>query len=175
MAAALDALNDPAGYAAQQLQDAITTAITQAGFAGLVTATVGADGTLALGLHESAVATYQQALGSNFGIPNLSLATSGTAAVTLGYSVSLDATVNASGTFAVADPSRPALTVNLDATAPTFTADATLSSLRFHASDIGSGLHGASRSTRRGRPRSAAVRTSTSTSRRTSATVPSPR
>ena len=142
VAAALDALSDPGGYAAGQITDAINAAIAKAGFAGAAAVTVSPTGTLTVQLSETNSATYVQPLGLDLGLPNLSVSASGSANATIGYALNLTASVDGSGTFAVAPAATPALQVTLDATAPTLSGDANVAALKFTAADTGSALHG---------------------------------
>ena len=139
---ALDALNDPAGYAAAALTNSINGAITRAGFSGNAVVVVSPDGRLSVQLMESASMSYSQPLGANFGIPNLSVQTSGTAGATIGYSVDLGATVDASNGFSLVQSTAPALDVSLALSAPSFTTDAAVGPIEFRATDNGTSLSG---------------------------------
>ena len=151
---ALTNLNNLPNVTLGNLQTAINGAVSSAGFANTVLTTL-AGGSLTLQFNNSASTTINEALGSNFGVPGLNFATSGSAATTVGYNLDIIGTVDASGNFAVSTPlmaggvSAPALSLTLGVKAPTFTAsaslgssDATLGFLKFNATDKGSNLNG---------------------------------
>ena len=146
---ALTNLNNLPNATLGNLQSAINGAVSNAGFANTVLTTLD-NGSLTLKFNNSANATFNEALGSNFGLPGLNFDTSGSASTTVGYNLALNATVDASGNFFLSTPNAaPALSLTLGVTAPNFTAsaslgssDATLGFLKFNAADKGSNLQG---------------------------------
>ncbi len=146
---ALTNLNNLPNATLGNLQSAINGAMSSAGFANTVLTTLDS-GSLTLKFNNSASATFNEALGSNFGLPGLNFDTSGSAQTTVGYNLDVTATVDASGNFSISTPGpAPALSLTLGVKAPTFTAsaslgssDATLGFLKFNAADKGSNLNG---------------------------------
>ena len=140
---ALQALSS-VNLSATAVQNAIDGALSGAGFGNNAHVTLDpTSGSLTVGLAGTASETFSTALDSGFGLPGLNFQTTGSASTSLSYKLSVDATVDTSGNFALTDPSTaPALTLNLGVTAPSFGADASLGFLKFAAADKGSALNG---------------------------------
>ncbi len=147
--AALSALEGPGGgggmqtYTAQQVADAVNAAITGAGFAGVADVTEDSAGALDVKLNETDSTTFTQQLASNFGLGQLGFSTKGAAQASLAYTLTTTVSVDPNLAFTAGSSTTPVLKAAITATAPTFSADATLGPAQFTATDAGTMLQGA--------------------------------
>ncbi len=115
------------------VQTAINNALVAAGFpSGGVVVGLDPSGVLTVALNDTLQNNFSAGLSSDFGLPGLDFQTSGTAGIQLATTLDVTGTVDAAGDFfSATGPNGSALTVGVDVTAPTFTADAILGDLRF--------------------------------------------
>jgi hypothetical protein len=115
-----------AAIAASALASAINDAIAQAGFSNNAQVSVSPTGVLTVALFDAEGTSYSQGLDANLGLPNMPLATSGTATASVGFTLDVVATVDLAGNFALTAPTGAAVDVAVNVTAPTFQANARL-------------------------------------------------
>lgn len=137
IAAALTGLQQTSNVTAQSVQNAINGAISAAGFGNPAQVTQDpSTGAVSLTIDSTDNnLQFSAPLDAHFGLPGLSLDTTGTATATLGYSVDVGATIDTSGNFALTQSTSPALAVSVGVAAPNFSADANLGFVQVAASD----------------------------------------
>ncbi|MEM9060676.1 MAG: hypothetical protein AAGD13_09460 [Pseudomonadota bacterium] len=139
--AGLATLQDVAGHSAGEIENAINTALTNAGLGSSVSVSETADGfTFGYGL--SRTSATQLALASDFGLPGLALSVAGSADVALDLSATLDFGFDADGFFLDTTSDDLILDVAISNAALDANTTTPFGALNFSATDAGSGLTG---------------------------------
>jgi hypothetical protein len=131
----LNGLTDPAGYAASTIADDLNTALANAGFGGSVVA--GSSGSqVTLQFQNTQNTSFNASVAGDLGLSGLELQAQGNASVALhyGYNFTVGVDVgNPSGSFFLQTGANPLLSLGVDVSAPSFTADANLGNLKLAA------------------------------------------